>query len=67
MGIRKDLLEKKATISFNVQDIFLSRNYKSQLNTSNYAQSSLWHQTNRLVNVTFQYRFGKISASGDDA
>ncbi|WP_229206016.1 outer membrane beta-barrel family protein [Dyadobacter fermentans] len=67
MGIRKDLLEKKATISFNVQDIFLSRNYKSQLNTETYSQSSNWHQTNRLVNVTFQYRFGKISASGDDA
>lgn len=67
MGIRKDLLEKKATISFNVQDIFLSRNYKSQLSTETYSQSSNWHQTNRLVNVTFQYRFGKISASGDDA
>lgn len=67
MGIRKDLLEKKATISFNVQDIFLSRNYRSQLNTVTYSQSSNWHQTNRLVNVTFQYRFGKISASGDDA
>lgn len=67
MGIRKDLLEKKATISFNVQDIFLSRNYKSQLNTDSYSQFSSWHQTNRLVNVTFQYRFGKISASGDDA
>jgi len=67
MGIRKDLLEKKATISFNVQDIFLSRNYRSQLNTETYSQSSNWHQTNRLVNVTFQYRFGKISASGDDA
>lgn len=67
MGIRKDLLEKKATISFNVQDIFLSRNYRSQLNTATYSQSSNWHQTNRLVNVTFQYRFGKISASGDDA
>lgn len=67
MGIRKDLLEKKATISFNVQDIFLSRNYKSQLSTDTYSQSSNWHQTNRLVNVTFQYRFGKISASGDDA
>lgn len=67
MGIRKDLLEKKATISFNVQDIFLSRNYRSQLNTATYSQASNWHQTNRLVNVTFQYRFGKISASGDDA
>lgn len=67
MGIRKDLLEKKATVSFNVQDIFLSRNYKSQLNTQTYSQNSNWHQTNRLVNVTFQYRFGKISAGGDDA
>ncbi|WP_439557436.1 outer membrane beta-barrel family protein, partial [Dyadobacter sp.] len=67
MGIRKDLLEKKATISFNVQDIFLSRAYKSQLMTETYSQSSLWQQTNRQVNLTFQYRFGKISASGDDA
>jgi outer membrane receptor protein involved in Fe transport len=67
MGIRKDLLEKKATISFNVQDIFLSRAYKSQLNTATYSQNSLWQQTNRLVNLTFQYRFGKITASGDDA
>ena len=66
MGIRKELLEKKATISFNVQDIFLSRAYKSQLNTATYAQNSLWQQTNRLVNLTFQYRFGKISANGGD-
>ena len=66
MGIRKELLEKKATISFNVQDIFLSRAYKSQLNTATYSQNSLWQQTNRLVNLTFQYRFGKISANGGD-
>ena len=68
MGIRKELLEKKATISFNIQDIFLSRAYKNQLNTSTYSQNSLWQQTNRLVNMTFQYRFGKIqSGNGDDA
>ena len=67
MGIRKDLLEKKATISFNVQDIFLSRAYKSHLNTATYSQNSLWQQTNRQINLTFQYRFGKITASGDDA
>ncbi|CAG4989775.1 Vitamin B12 transporter BtuB [Dyadobacter sp. CECT 9275] len=67
MGIRKDLLEKKATLSFNIQDIFLSRAYKSQLSTETYNQNSLWQQTNRMLNLTFQYRFGKISASGDDA
>lgn len=67
MGIRKDLLEKKATLSLNVQDIFLSRAYKSQLATDTYLQNSLWQQTNRLVNVTFQYRFGKISMRGDES
>lgn len=67
MGIRKDLLEKKATVSFNIQDVFLSRAYKSQLATSTYIQSSLWQQTNRMINLSFQYRFGKISGSGDDA
>ena len=67
MGIRKDLLEKKATLSFNIQDIFLSRAYKSQLATDTYIQNSLWQQTNRLVNLTFQYRFGKISMGGDES
>jgi outer membrane receptor protein involved in Fe transport len=63
MGIRKDLLKKKATLSANIQDIFLSRNYKNQLRTSTYLQNSNWQQTNRLITVTMQYRFGKISAN----
>ncbi|WP_310586193.1 TonB-dependent receptor [Telluribacter humicola] len=65
MGIRKDLLDRKATLSFNMQDILLSRMYKSELRTDTYAQNSLWQRTNRYVGVTFQYKFGKISASGD--
>lgn len=64
MGIRKDVLEKKATIAFNIQDIFLSRAYKSQLSTSSYSQNSLWQQTNRLINLSFNYRFGKVSQKG---
>jgi outer membrane receptor protein involved in Fe transport len=63
MGIRKDLLEKKATVSFNIQDIFLSRAYKSQLRTDTYSQNSLWQQTNRMINLSFNYRFGKISSN----
>jgi outer membrane receptor protein involved in Fe transport len=62
MGIRKDVFEKKATVSFNIQDVFLSRAYKSQLSTATYSQNSLWQQTNRLVNLSFNYRFGKISS-----
>ncbi|WP_229236101.1 TonB-dependent receptor domain-containing protein [Dyadobacter tibetensis] len=67
MGLRKNFMERKATLSLSVQDIFLSRAYKTQLATSTYLQNSLWQQTNRQMSLTFQYRFGKISASSDDA
>ena len=61
MGVRKDFMQKKATIGFNVQDIFLSRTYKTGLRTETYSQNSVWHQTNRMINLSFNYRFGKIS------
>ena len=61
VGVRKDLMQKKATIAFNVQDIFLSRTYKTGLRTETYSQNSVWHQTNRMINLSFNYRFGKIS------
>lgn len=66
MGLRKDVLERRGTVSFNVQDIFLSRIYQSELRTDTYLQNSLWQRTNRFVGLTFQYKFGKISASGDN-
>ncbi|HEV7348483.1 TonB-dependent receptor domain-containing protein [Telluribacter sp.] len=69
MGVRKDLLDRKATLSLNMQDLLLSRIYKNELRTDNYIQNSLWQRTNRYVGLTFQYKFGRISAdaSGDDA
>jgi outer membrane receptor protein involved in Fe transport len=64
MGVRKDFFERKGTLSVNVQDLLLSRIYKSELSTDTYVQNSLWQRTNRYVGMTFHYRFGKISASG---
>gem|GEM_PF-722034 len=66
MGIRRDFFDRKGTLSLNIQDIFLSRIYKSDLKTDTYVQNSLWQRTNRYLGVTFHYRFGKISASGGD-
>ncbi len=63
MGVRKVIMKKKGTVSFNVRDVILSRNYKNELQTPMYDQTSYWHQTSRLMNLTFQYRFGKISSS----
>ena len=64
MGVRRDFFERKGTLSFNVQDLLLSRIYKSDLSTDTYVQNSLWQRTNRYVGMTFHYRFGRISATG---
>lgn len=66
LGVRRDFLDRKATLSVSVQDLFLSRIYRSELSTATYAQSSSYHRTNRFAGVTFHYRFGRISASGGD-
>lgn len=66
MGLRRDLINRKATLSLNLQDIFLSRIYKSELEAATYLQNSLWQRTNRFVGMTFMYRFGKITAQADD-
>lgn len=66
LGVRRDFFERKATLSVSVQDLFLSRIYRSELSTATYVQSSLYHRTNRFAGVTFHYRFGRISASGGD-
>ncbi|TDB60110.1 TonB-dependent receptor [Arundinibacter roseus] len=66
MGLRKDFFERKGTLSFNVQDLLLSRMYKSEVSTDSFVQNSLWQRTNRYLGVTFHYRFGKISGSGGE-
>ena len=34
LGVRRDFFERKATLSVSVQDLFLSRIYKSELSTA---------------------------------
>lgn len=61
-SIRRHFFEKKAFISLNIQDLFLSRRYRNQLETDTYIQHSDWHRTNRYIGITANYKFGKISA-----
>ncbi|WP_345031212.1 TonB-dependent receptor domain-containing protein [Ravibacter arvi] len=61
-SIRKSFFEKRAFISLNIQDIFLSRRYRNNLATPTYIQHSEWHRTNRYIGITANYKFGKIMA-----
>lgn len=63
-SIRRSFLDKRAFISLNVQDIFLSRLYKNNLQTPTYIQYSQWHRTNRYIGITANYKFGKITTQG---
>lgn len=61
-SIRRSFMEKRAFISLNIQDIFLSRFYKNNLSAPTYIQFSQWHKTNRYIGITANYKFGKITA-----
>lgn len=61
-SLRRSFFNRKAFLSLNIQDIFLSRRYKNQLETNTYLQLSEWHRTNRYIGFTAHYKFGKISA-----
>lgn len=59
MALRKDFLKnKKATITFNVQDVFNSLRFGSEIETFNFYQE-LWSRRNvRSFRVVFTYKFG---------
>ncbi|MDI9869359.1 outer membrane beta-barrel family protein [Flectobacillus roseus] len=64
-GIQKTLLEKKATLKLNVQDIFFTNKATAttQYGSVDIISSNTWDS--RQVRLTFSYRFGnsKVSAA----
>ncbi|MFA5850093.1 MAG: outer membrane beta-barrel protein [Bacteroidales bacterium] len=63
MGIKKNLLDNKATLSLNVNDIFRTQNTKAILN-SNALNNYEFQQNNstRQIILNFSYRFGQGKA-----
>ncbi|XZF13240.1 TonB-dependent receptor domain-containing protein [Chitinophagaceae bacterium MMS25-I14] len=59
MGLRKNLLKNKATVVFNVSDIFNTRKYTTNYNQPFYYQSVYRDRETRVANLTFTWRFGK--------
>lgn len=59
VAIRKNLLKNKATIVLNCSDIFNTRTFVTNYNLSSYYQTINRVKENRIVNLTFTYRFGK--------
>ncbi|HRI60326.1 MAG TPA: outer membrane beta-barrel family protein, partial [Saprospiraceae bacterium] len=63
-SLRKDLLNRKATITLNIQDIFRSRKQGSYTESEGIFTQDTWRRRDpQLVRVNFSYRFGKFDTS----
>jgi hypothetical protein len=63
-GFRKDFLKNnKATLTFNINDVFNTRRFGSIYDTENFYQDSYRRWNVRSFRVTLSYRFGKANFS----
>ena len=62
-SVRKDLWNRKATLTLNVQDIFRSRKNGSHSESAFFVQDSWRRRDPQLVRLNFSYRFGKFDVS----
>lgn len=57
-GLRKDILDKKATVSLNVSDIFNTRIFKIRTEDQRFVQDRMFNRETRIGTLSFTYRFG---------
>lgn len=64
-GITKNLLDNKATLTLNINDIFRTQNTKLKIIDQNgfaYNNVTQYHNNQKVI-LSFTYRFGKMKAS----
>ncbi len=62
-SVRKDMWNRKATITLNVQDIFRSRKNGSHTESAFFIQDTWRLRDPQFVRLNFSYRFGKFDVS----
>lgn len=58
-GMSKDVLKNKATLGFNVGDIFNSRQWRGETNTPEIQSQTMFQWRQRSFRLTFTYRFNQ--------
>lgn len=63
LGIKKEIMDKKATIGLSVTDLFSeNKNFKWEVNTPEYSQTRRMKLPFRSFGITFSYNFGKTDS-----
>jgi outer membrane receptor protein involved in Fe transport len=60
-GIKQDLFKKKASLNLRVRDIFNTRKFAYESYGTNYSQSTERFPATRMLQLSFSYKFGKMS------
>jgi outer membrane receptor protein involved in Fe transport len=58
-ALRMDVLKKKGSFSFNMRDVFNTRNWGFQTETALFSRESQRRMQGRMSVLTFSYRFGQ--------
>lgn len=58
LGVKRDVLNKKGTISVNISDIFDTRIFRITTNDSRFDLNRMFNRETRIGTVAFTYRFG---------
>lgn len=62
LGVKKEILNKQATIGINVLDPFKEvKSFKTEVYTANYTQKSQFDVPFRSFGLNFSWNFGKLS------
>lgn len=65
IGMKKEIIDKKATIGFSVTDPFSENKFfKSEILTPDYTQTSKMRLPFRSFGLSFSYNFGKVDSKG---
>ncbi len=59
LGVQKQVLKNKGTLKCNVRDLFYTRNARGNINFQQTEASFREWNDNRVVTISFNYRFGK--------
>ncbi|MCM4152217.1 TonB-dependent receptor [Arenibacter sp. N53] len=65
LGLSKDILKDKGSLTLNVGDIFNTRKRRSDTRTENVATYSEFQWRQRQITLTFQYRFNQPQNKND--
>ncbi len=63
MAVKKDFLNRKATLTLNVQDIFRTRRSGTYTESNIFIQDTWRVRDPQTVRLNFSYRFGKMDAT----